>query len=41
MVIDYSDHYAHTDKNISLLNYLKYDSKRWENTTTNVIFKTV
>lgn len=41
MVIDYSDHYAHTDKNISLLNYLKYDSKRWKNTTTNVIFKTV
>ncbi len=29
-IIDYSDHYAHTDKSISLLNYLKYDEKEWE-----------
>jgi SAM-dependent methyltransferase len=29
-VIDYSDHYAHTDKNISLLNYLKFDENTWE-----------
>ena len=28
--IDYSDHYAHTDKNISLLNYLKYNEIEWE-----------
>ena len=27
--IDYSDHYAHTDKKISLLNFLKYDDKTW------------
>ena len=27
--IDYSDHYAHTDKAISLLNYLKFDDKTW------------
>lgn len=29
-VIDYSDHYAHTDKTISLLNYLKFDENTWE-----------
>ena len=28
--IDYSDHYAHTDKSISLLNYLKFDEETWE-----------
>ncbi len=28
--IDYSDHYAHTDRSISLLNYLKYDTKSWQ-----------
>lgn len=28
--IDYSDHYAHTDKSISLLNYLKFDEKAWK-----------
>ena len=28
--IDYSDHYAHTDDNISLLNYLKYDDRAWK-----------
>lgn len=28
--IDYSDHYAHTDKKISLLNFLKYDEKTWK-----------
>ena len=27
--IDYSDHYAHTDKSISLLNFLKYEDKEW------------
>jgi hypothetical protein len=27
--IDYTDHYAHTDKTISLLNYLKYDDASW------------
>ena len=26
-IIDYSDHYAHTDKNISNLNFLKYSEK--------------
>lgn len=28
--IDYSDHYAHTDKSISLLNYLKFDKDTWK-----------
>lgn len=27
--IDYSDHYAHTDPSISLLNYLKYSETEW------------
>ena len=28
--IDYSDHYAHTDDSISLLNYLKFNDKSWK-----------
>ena len=28
-VIDYSDHYSHTDKNISELNYLSYTKEEW------------
>ena len=28
--IDYSDHYAHTDASISLLNYLHYSELEWE-----------
>ena len=28
--IDYSDHYSHTDKKISELNYLKFSKKKWE-----------
>jgi len=28
--IDYSDHYAHTDKSISLLNFLKFDERTWK-----------
>lgn len=28
--IDYSDHYAHTDSNISLLNFLKYSDNEWK-----------
>ena len=28
--IDYSDHYAHTDKSISLLNYLKFNKEAWK-----------
>ena len=29
-VIDYSDHYSHTDKSIHPLNFLKYGKKEWE-----------
>lgn len=28
--IDYSDHYAHTDNGITLLNYLKFSEANWE-----------
>ena len=28
-IIDYSDHYSHTDKNISLLNFLKFNEDEW------------
>ncbi len=28
-VIDYSDHYSHTDKNINSLNFLKFDEDDW------------
>ena len=28
--IDYSDHYAHTDKSISLLNYLRFEEDAWK-----------
>ena len=30
LIIDYSDHYAHTDKNISLLNFLKFSHHQWK-----------
>ena len=30
LIIDYSDHYAHTDNNISLLNYLKFSHHQWK-----------
>ena len=28
-IIDYSDHYSHTDKNINSLNFLKFDERDW------------
>ena len=28
--IDYTDHYAHTDKNIGLLNFLSYSDEEWK-----------
>ena len=30
LIIDYSDHYAHTDNNISLLNFLKFSHSQWK-----------
>jgi len=29
-IIDYSDHYAHTDSTITLLNYLNFSEKEWK-----------
>ena len=37
--IDYSDHYAHTDKTISLLNYLKFDQNGWKKHNHNCHFQ--
>lgn len=37
--IDYSDHYAHTDKRISMLNYLKFDEKCWKKYNHNCHFQ--
>tara|TARA_A100001015_G_scaffold152553_1_gene169201 strand:+ start:2668 stop:3507 length:840 start_codon:yes stop_codon:yes gene_type:complete len=37
--IDYSDHYSHTDKNISDLNYLKFNSKDWKKYNTPMLFQ--
>ena len=30
IVIDYSDHYAHTDSKITLLNFLNFSETEWE-----------
>ena len=30
LIIDYSDHYAHTDNNISLLNFLRFSYHQWQ-----------
>ena len=30
LIIDYSDHYAHTDNNISLLNFLRFTHNQWK-----------
>ena len=38
--IDYSDHYSHTDKKISELNYLKFSKKSGKNITINFFTKT-
>jgi hypothetical protein len=38
-VIDYSDHYSHTDKNISSLNYLIYSNEEWEKYNNSYLFQ--
>jgi len=38
-VIDYSDHYSHTDKNISNLNYLSFTSEEWEKYNNSYLFQ--
>jgi len=37
--IDYSDHYSHTDKNISGLNYLSYSEKEWKKYNNLYLFQ--
>ena len=38
-VIDYSDHYSHTDSDISNLNYLSYSKKEWEKYNNPYLFQ--
>ena len=33
--IDYSDHFAHSDSDISLVNFLQFDAKSWDRITGN------
>ena len=37
--IDYSDHYSHTDRNISELNFLKYSEKQWQNYNNTYLYQ--
>ena len=39
LIIDYSDHYAHTDNNISLLNYLKFSHHQWKRYNHKIHFQ--
>ena len=38
-LIDYSDHYSHTDRNIYNLNFLQFNSKKWKNYNTPMLFQ--
>jgi len=38
-VIDYSDHYSHTDKNITSLNFLRYSNKEWNKYNNSYLFQ--
>ncbi len=38
-LIDYSDHYSHTDKNISALNFLKYSKDEWKKYNNNYLYQ--
>ena len=38
-IIDYSDHYAHTDRNISFLNFLKYNDDQWQKYNNKFLFQ--
>ena len=38
-IIDYSDHYAHTDNKITYLNYLKFSSKDWKKYNNKYLFQ--
>ena len=38
-LIDYSDHYSHTDKNIDALNFLSYSKKEWEKYNSSYLYQ--
>ena len=38
-VIDYSDHFSHTDQNISNLNYLQFSDDQWKKYNTPMLFQ--
>ena len=38
-IIDYSDHYSHTDKNIDPLNFLTFSEKKWKKYNNNYLFQ--
>ena len=38
-IIDYSDHYAHTDNKITFLNFLKYDDDDWKKYNNSYLFQ--
>jgi hypothetical protein len=38
-VIDYSDHYAHSDPGISEFNYLQFDEQQWAKVNPSIHFQ--
>ena len=38
-LIDYSDHYSHTDKNIDTLNFLSYSKEEWEKYNNSYLYQ--
>ena len=38
-LIDYSDHYSHTDRNIGALNFLKFDQNEWKKFNNVYLFQ--
>ena len=39
-IIDHTDHYAHGDNSINLLNFLKYEDRTWALMTANALLYT-
>ena len=38
-LIDYSDHYSHTDNNINSLNFLKFDESNWKKYNNEYLYQ--
>ncbi len=38
-LIDYTDHYSHTDKNISVLNYLSFNEDKWKKFNNSFLYQ--